>query len=315
MMKRQLTKKDTHTLMHWHILGAGAIGLLWAGKLLQAGHPVTLILRDSEKLDAYRENQGFSIRQDSQTRHYNPPATLASGCGPIDNLLITTKAFAVLDAFASVHEALTDSARILLLHNGMGPQQALLEQHPQREIWAGSTTDGAYFDAPWQLVQAGAGSTVIGELSERSERSLAAELRSAEASLSEESDIAAVLWRKLAINCAINPLTAIYNCRNGDLLKYDDRRAAMAQICREVEQIARARDIPLFDRKLMEQAWDVAELTAANHSSMQQDMSLGRRTEIEEITGFLCRTAELSGIAVPANQLTLDAVRGMSTDQ
>jgi len=305
--------------MHWHILGAGAIGQLWAGKLIKAGHKVTLILRNREKLALYRQQPGLSITNNDGTERFLPQATLAEECRTIENLLVTTKAFATLSAFNSVHSALSHSARVLLLHNGMGPQQQLVEAYPQLQIWAGSTTDGAYLTKPFELVQAGTGETRIGMLSDNqtdlSNSDFAAQLKMIDSDLIIENEILPVLWRKLAINCAINPLTAIYNCRNGELLKFTDRRAAMSQLCKEVEQVANALNIPLFDRPLMEQAYDVAEITGTNHSSMQQDIQLNRPCEIEMITGYLCEAAEQAGVTVPANQLALEAVRGLCNEQ
>lgn len=298
--------------MHWHILGAGAIGLLWAAKLQKAGHQVTLILRTPEKLLQYIDTGHFQISHDDNTERFVTEAELASNETPISHLLVTTKSFAVIDAFATVQQRLNDNARILLLHNGMGPQQQLTEDHPELEIWAGSTTDGAYFDQPFSLIRAGIGETHIGRLSACGSDRLFQELQGVDDQLHHTADIATVLWRKLAINCAINPLTALFNCRNGELLKYDDRRAAMAQICKEVDDVTSALGIILFDRKLMEEAWDVAELTGNNHSSMQQDISHNRPTEIETITGYLCGVADQANIATPANHLVLEAVRELS---
>ena len=295
--------------MQWHILGAGAIGLLWAGKLHKAGHQVCLILRNQEKLVQYRKNGHFSVTTNEQTEHFETAVELADNTTPIHQLLITTKSFAAVDAFNSIRHRLADDARILLLHNGMGPQQQLVDDNPELEIWAGSTTDGAYFNAPFNLIRAGIGDTQIGRLSKQGNDQLFEEIAAVDNRLKLTTDINSVLWRKLAINCAINPLTALYNCRNGDLIKYTDRRAAMAQICKEVDSVAEASGIFLFERKLMEQAWDVAELTGNNHSSMQQDVSHNRTTEIETITGFFCSVAEQAGIAVPANQLVLEAIR------
>lgn len=298
--------------MHWHILGAGAIGLLWAAKLQRAGHRATLILSGPKKLNQYNEIGHFSVTSGELADHFNTDAELAEHTVPIHHLLITTKSFATVDAFNSIRHRLADNTRILLLHNGMGPQQQLVAENPQLEIWAGSTTDGAYFDGPWNLVRAGIGDTQIGRLSEYGDELLFEEMAGIDKKLTTTKDINTVLWRKLAINCAINPLTALYGCRNGELLKYTDRRAAMAQICKEVDSVANALGIKLFDRKLMEQAWDVAELTGSNHSSMQQDVSHNRTTEIETITGFFCQAAKQAGIPVPANQLVLEAIRNIN---
>ncbi|MBQ0755802.1 MAG: 2-dehydropantoate 2-reductase [Amphritea sp.] len=298
--------------MQWHILGAGAIGLLWAAKLQRAGHRVTLILSGPQKLNQYNEIEHFSVTSEGLTDRFNADAELAEHTVPIHHLLITTKSFAAVDAFNSIRHRLAGNARILLLHNGMGPQQQLVDENPQLEIWAGSTTDGAYFESPWNLVRAGIGDTQIGRLSEYGDEQFFEEMASVDGKLTMTTDINTVLWRKLAINCAINPLTALYDCRNGELLKYTDRRAAMAQICKEVDSVANALGITLFDRKLMEQAWDVAELTGRNHSSMQQDVSHNRTTEIETITGFFCKAAKQTSIPVPANQLVLEAIRNIN---
>ncbi|SEQ61009.1 2-dehydropantoate 2-reductase [Amphritea atlantica] len=300
--------------MHWHILGAGAIGLLWAAKLRTAGHQVTLILRTQDKLSQYNETGRFSITHDDTIQWFDTQAQLADCDDPIDYLLITTKSFAAADAFASVKQRISAGTKVLLLHNGMGPQQQLRDENPEVEIWAGSTTDGAYFDQPFSLIRAGIGETHIGRLSDGDNDCLFQELQGVDHQLRHATDIETVLWRKLAINCAINPLTALFNCRNGELLKYDDRRAAMAQICKEVDEVTSALGISLFDRKLMEEAWDVAELTGNNHSSMQQDISHNRPTEIETITGYLCEVADQAGIATPANRLVLEAVRGLSEE-
>ena len=298
--------------MHWHILGAGAIGLLWAAKLHKAGHQVTLILRTPDKLASYHDTGHFQVTDNKNTERFVIDAELADSTTPISHLLITTKSFAVLDAFATVQQRLHNQARLLLLHNGMGPQQQLTAAHPELEIWAGSTTDGAYFDQPFHLIRAGIGETHIGRLSDSGSDALFRELQTADHQLHQATDIKTILWRKLAINCAINPLTALFNCRNGELLEYDDRRTAMAQICKEVDDVTSALGLNLFDRTLMTEASDVAALTGNNHSSMQQDISHNRPTEIETITGYLCWVADQAKIATPVNHQVLEAIRGLS---
>ncbi|WP_261841767.1 2-dehydropantoate 2-reductase [Aliamphritea ceti] len=298
--------------MQWHILGAGAIGLLWAAKFQRTGFNTTLLLRNPAKLATYRGT--FTIVESSiqesptqkaqQSSQIAVPAQAldAPDCGLIHNLLITTKSYDSLSAFNSIRHRLADNARILLLHNGMGPQQAIAEQNPQLQVWAGSTTDGAYLNSAFELIRAGHGHTRIGRLNDPQDQSLSNQLISCEQALSHSPDIHATLWQKLAINCAINPLTAIYQCRNGELSSHAEYRAHMQIICHEVEQVASHLQTPLFDQPLIDQACLVAEQTANNYSSMYQDVIHQRRSEIETITGYLCQQAAKHKIPVPENQ-------------
>lgn len=294
--------------MHWHILGAGAIGLLWAAKFQRAGVNTTLLLRNPAKLAVY--SGAFSIMEGQQVSQIPVPAeALHNPQGkPISHLLITTKSYDALAAFNSVRDRLTDNARVLLLHNGMGPQQTIAAQNPQLQVWAGSTTDGAYLNSAFELIRAGHGQTRIGHLKAPDDQSLSQQLASCEPALSHSDNIHATLWQKLAINCAINPLTAIYRCRNGELASHAEYRAHMQVICHEAEQVAAALNIPLFDQPLIDQACLVAEQTADNYSSMYQDVMHGRRSEIDTITGYLCQQAEQLDIEVAENQRLLTQI-------
>ncbi len=302
-----MSTEKVDTKMHWHILGAGSIGLLWAAKLSLVGYRVTLILRNQDKLEQLLREP--TIRRGGE--HFPVNAELPGSASIISNLLITTKAYDVESAFESVKIRFSPNTKVLLLHNGLGPQQRLLELHPELELWAGSTTDGAYRMSDFHVVQAGEGEIWIGSLSCSQQDSLYQYLKCLPA-LHHQPLIIPRLWQKLAINCAINPLTAIYNCKNGEVLSNSECFRQMRLVCEEVEQVAMAQKIPLFETPLINKVIEVATVTATNYSSMQQDVVHQRQTEIEFINGFLCEQARQQGIATPANDAMLDQIRQVS---
>ena len=298
--------------MHWHILGAGSIGLLWAAKLAKAGYPTTLVLRNQDKLERLSQHKQLCLEQADAQFCFSAEAELSSALPPIKNLLITTKAYAAESAFNNVKHRLSDTSNVLLLHNGMGPQQRLAAEHPDINIWAGSTTDGAYLESPYHVIQAGVGETRIGSLTNENRDDLYRSLQAVPGILIHEPHIIHTLWRKLAINCAINPLTAIYNCKNGALVSTPEYLAHMQTICTEVERVAQQLNIPLFTVPLINQAIQIATLTAENNSSMQQDIHHRRPTEIETITGFLCNQAKQVNVETPLNSQLLTQIRQLS---
>jgi 2-dehydropantoate 2-reductase len=120
-----------------------------------------------------------------------------------------------------------------------------------------------------------------------------------------------LIWRKLLINVAINPLTAILDVPNGKLLESPSAVDLMALAVREVEKVAGSRGIKVgFDDPLAH-AEDVARRTASNRSSMLQDISRGAPTEIEAICGAVVRAGQEKDISIPINQALTYLVKSL----
>lgn len=109
-------------------------------------------------------------------------------------------------------------------------------------------------------------------------------------------DILTRLWRKLALNCAINPLTVLHACQNGGLLGH---LAEVHGLCTELAALLRRCGQPQAAEGLEEEVQRVIVATAANYSSMYQDVHAGRRTEVHYLLGHACRVAARHGLQLP----------------
>lgn len=289
----------------WHILGPGAIGSLFAWWLSDAGLNVRLLSRqDGEGARLITlERQG---QLDTKAFHVD------HGDTPIHRLLVTVKAHQTETALSTITHRIGPETLLLFLQNGMGAWQVAERLFPESPCIVGTTTEGAWRAADHHIVHAGRGETWIGALQPRWRPEAEATVSAWRSTLFQpglDDHILARLWRKLAINCAINPLSVLYDCRNGELL---DKPAALRQmkvICEEVEQVMSTVLNTPIDTPLFELACEVARKTAANHSSMLQDYRRGQPTEIDFITGYLVREAQRLAIAVPENSAVLAAVR------
>ncbi len=98
------------------------------------------------------------------------------------------------------------------------------------------------------------------------------------------------MWRKLAVNCVINPLTALWNCPNGELRHHTDEINA---ICEEVAAVIEREGYHTSADDLRYYVEQVIDSTAENISSMLQDVRAMRHTEIDYITGYLLKRARV----------------------
>jgi 2-dehydropantoate 2-reductase len=282
----------------WHILGAGSLGGLWAARLSRAGLPVRLILRDQASLSRYRAGGGLTLVEDNQAHLHPIPAETSASGTPIQRLLLACKAYDAEEAAANLAARLAPGAEIILLQNGLGSQDAVAARLPRARCVFASSTEGAFRESDWRVVYAGRGHTWLGIPGEQRAPHWLGDLQAAGIDHTWTSEILEKLWRKLALNCAINPLTVLHDCRNGGLLDWPE---AVAALCAELAELLRACGQGSAAAGLHEDVLKVIGGTAANYSSMYQDVARGRRTEIAYLLGHACREAER--LQLPAPQL------------
>ena len=280
----------------WHILGAGSLGSLWAARLACAGLPVRLILRDANRLDAYTNKGGLTLNEQGQRLTFDIAAQTVDHDEPSQRLLVACKAYDAERAVASIAPRLRPGAELLLLQNGLGSQDAVAARVPHARCIFVSSTEGAFRDEDFSVVFAGTGFNWLGDAQNGVAPAWLDELSLAGIPHQWSSGILDRLWRKLALNCAINPLTVLHDCRNGDLLQH---REEVDALCDELVQVLETCGQPSAAVGLHAEVNRVIQATAANYSSMYQDVAQGRRTEISYLLGHVCATARRHGCQTP----------------
>jgi 2-dehydropantoate 2-reductase len=302
--------------MRFVIVGPGALGSLIGATLARRGHDVTLLGRRSPHLQTLRK-QGLRLEAPDGTTNRMPiaatddPAVVSQA----ETVIVLVKAGDTVPAMATIRPYVRPDQVILTLQNGIGNAakiRSVLGAGPR--ILVGVTSQAATRSGPGAVRHAGEGPTLIGVLDKR-DSSAAAELAELFAQSGLPSafvpDIEHRIWRKLAINAAINGLTALGGFENGMIASDTSLLDAADVIAEEVASVARGRGIELggMRRAIL----DTAVATASNRSSMLQDLEARRPTEVDAIHGAVLAAAEESGIATPATQVIAALIRAKET--
>ena len=283
----------------WHILGAGSLGTLWAARLARAEVPVRLILRDEARLASYQAAPGLTLVEQGVAHTYPVIGETPDSPQPIHRLLVACKAYDAQSAVAQLQHRLAPDAELILLQNGLGSQDAVAAQLPHARCIFASSTEGAFREGEWRVVFAGHGYTWLGDVSHPTPPLWLNDLQAAGIPHEWSTDILTRLWRKLALNCAINPLTVLYQCRNGELQAH---QCEVATLCAELAELLECCGQPAAAVDLQREVERVIHATAANYSSMYQDVANARRTEISYLLGYACQAAARHQLNLPQLQ-------------
>ncbi|TGG95002.1 2-dehydropantoate 2-reductase [Natronospirillum operosum] len=219
---------------------------------------------------------------------------------PITAAIVTTKAGQVAAAVQACLPLLSAQAEVLLLHNGLGPQDEVAGWlGPQQHLYAGITTEGALRLERGRIRHTGRGQTRVGPWREPLPPGpLIQALRRSTLQaqwLPTPAAVRTALWQKLIINCAINPLTALHDLPNGGLAEPELRQQWVGLVQLGV-RIAVAEGMALDAGDMIRQVEAVIRATARNYSSMHQDLHHGRSTEVNAILGPLIERGLYHGI-------------------
>ncbi|HUM81435.1 MAG TPA: 2-dehydropantoate 2-reductase [Methanothrix sp.] len=194
-------------------------------------------------------------------------------------------------------------ARFILLMNGMGNREALLNcglDSPR--LFEAITSFGVVLAGEGRIELKGRGKTVIQDGMGREEMDFLTERLSEKGFEIEFSrDFSRQQYQKLLVNAAINPITALTRRQNSIILS-PVLKSTVERVVAEAVAVAAADGVAIQEMEAFNLVLSVAERTAANTSSMLQDVLRGRRTEIEAINGYIVRQGKKHGIAVPANE-------------
>ncbi|MGB9521533.1 MAG: ketopantoate reductase family protein, partial [Anaerolineales bacterium] len=248
------------------IIGSGAMACLFAARLSAAGEKVILLGSWKEGIQAI-QNQGVTLIEADQTIHHfsveitDQPAQV----GQVKHAIILVKSWQTKRAGQQLRSCLAPDGVALTLQNGMGNRELLAQYLGAERVALGIATLGAHLGAPAQVEYGGEGKISLaihdrlGYLHDALQR--------AGFEVEEVADPDSLLWGKLVINSAINPLTALLGIPNGELLERPTARALMINLARETAAVAYALRIPLPFDNPVSMVEEIARRTAHNYSS------------------------------------------------
>ncbi|WP_404462150.1 2-dehydropantoate 2-reductase [Sutcliffiella horikoshii] len=298
------------------IVGGGAVGLLYAFQLSKI-FTVTLYVKRDEALQALK-SQGITIlynEHKQETRKVEVMKWESNVPLRDDLIIVATKQYG-LSAILPVLKLCTKDQSILFLQNGMSHID-MLEQISNPQILLGIVEHGVKKHNDCTVMWTGKGRTKLaGYPVTKNDRHASFFMNKWMDSIGMDfplevcSDYYGMMIEKLLVNAIINPLTSIFDVRNGELLTNPYYQNCMKQLYNEMNFL-----VHVEKRKQMwEHICSICEKTAKNTSSMRRDLNEGRETEVDAILGYLMNLAEKQGKSVPLTEFIYKAVKGLQND-
>ncbi len=317
------------------VVGAGAIGMLVAGRLAQTGRPTALLARPGTAAELARS--GIRITQAGQTEQIGDvaalgaPEDLPAAARPVELAILCVKGYDTAGALPGL--VALDPQQVLTLQNGIGNEELLIKHFGDERVISGTITTSVEVAGPGQIVVTKAGGIGLaptrpgGELS-----SASAPLSAAGFPVNQYDDYRAMKWSKALLNMLGNataaildmPVQAVY----ADAGLFALEREALREALRVMERLKIAPlDLPRYRAATLAQAvrWVPAALLrpllrrmiaggrGGKPPSLLLDLTRGApRSEGEFLYGAVARAATSVGLDAPVNRRLWDILSAIT---
>lgn len=298
------------------VLGAGAVGCYFGARLAQRGVAVTLVARAAHAEAIVRD--GLVVNGVERTDVVRVAATTdASAIAGADVVLVTVKSVDTEATADLIAAQISPDALIVSLQNGVDNAWRLRAHVPNAVVPA-VVYVSTEMSGPGVVRHNGGGRIVVGTPLAADDRQAAASTRldtvvstfnHAGVPCVRSPDVRVDLWTKLATNCAYNAISAITSLRYGAIVAHAEARDVMTLVTDELVSVAQADGVALPAEAAHAAVWKIAEVMPGALSSTAQDLQAGRRTEIDDLNGYVLRRGRALGVPTPVNQALVMLVK------
>lgn len=296
------------------IVGSGAMACLFAARLSAAGIPIGMLGSWKEGVNAIRQFGVRMIDSDGSLRTF--PVQIFSEHSSLKDIpyaIALVKSWQSDRTASQLGDCLAQDGLLVTLQNGIGNREQFEQVLGAERVCAGVTTLGATQIKPGMVEPMGEGPIFLSQHSRLARFIKYLNQAQFQVEISENTE--ALLWGKLVINAAINPLTALLRIPNGGLLERPSAQTLYRSAALEAASVAASLGISLPYPDPIAAVEDTAQRTAPNFSSMLQDVQRGTPTEIDAICGAVTRAGEQTGTPTPVNRTLWYLIQALNQPQ
>ena len=288
--------------MRFLVLGAGAVGGYFGGRLAEAGRDVTFLVRPP-RAAALAEH---GLKVESQLGDFQVPVKTVTADrvgGPYDIVLLTAKHYDLDAAIEAVRPAVGPNTAVLPLLNGLVHLDKLEAAFGPERVLGGVAYVGAVLQPDGSIVHVNRLSGIAqgeraGGISERT-KAIAAEFAGTPVSVPVNENILQEMWEKFFMMGAMAGMNCLFRGTIGEIVATQDGRALMLAALGECRAVAKAAGYEPRRQARERVETMLTEPGSVNSASMRQDLEAGRRTEADAIVGDMLRRARDFGLATP----------------